>query len=66
MKKVIIALTSVMFLVSCGNSNQPSTSTDTVIIGTDGSVDTLQPILDSVAHIQDSIQESTEVGGFKK
>jgi hypothetical protein len=66
MKKAIIALASVMFLVSCGNSNQESTSTDTVIVGTDGSVDTLQPILDSVAHIQDSIQESTEVDGFKK
>jgi hypothetical protein len=66
MKKTIIALASVMFLVSCGGSNSSSTSTDTVIVGTYDDTDTLQPILDSVAHIQDSIQESTEVDGFKK
>jgi ABC-type phosphate transport system substrate-binding protein len=72
MKKAIIILASVMFLVSCGGSDSSSTSIDTVV-GTYDGTDTLQPIFDSVAHIQDSTQESTEVypsggtlGGFKK
>lgn len=65
MKKAIIAITAIMFLASCGGSTQPSTSKDT-IVGTYDDTDTLQPILDSVAHILDSTQESTEVGGFKK
>lgn len=61
MKKVIIVFILSVFLISC---NEPSVKP--TIQGTYDDTDTLQPILDSVAHAQDSILESTDIGGFKK
>jgi hypothetical protein len=61
MKKVIIVFILSIFLISCNESSVKS-----VIQGTYDDTDTLQPILDSVAHAQDSILESTDIGGFKK
>ena len=61
MKKVIIVFILSVFLISCNES-----PVKPVIQGTYDDTDTLQPILDSVAHAQDSILESTDIGGFKK
>jgi len=61
MKKIIIVFILSVFLISC---NESSVKPDTQ--GTYDDTDTLQPILDSVAHAQDSILESTDIGGFKK
>ena len=62
MKKVIIVFILGVLLISCNDSSvKPDTQG-----GTYDDTDTLQPILDSVAHAQDSILESTDIGGFKK
>lgn len=62
MKKVIIVFILSVFLISC---NESSVKPD-IQGGTYDDTDTLQPILDSVAHVQDSILESTDIGKFKK
>jgi hypothetical protein len=58
MKKALSIILIALFAVSCGGSGEPSI--DTNVSGTDGSVDTLQPILDSAAHVLDSIQAAED------
>jgi hypothetical protein len=53
MKKALSIILITFFAISCGGSSEPST--DTNVSGTDGSVDTLQPIYDSLQHIEDSL-----------
>ena len=52
MKKALSIILIAFFAVSCGGSSQPATD---VVGGTDGNVDTLQPIYDSLQHIEDSL-----------
>jgi hypothetical protein len=53
MKKALSIILIAFFAISCGGSSEPSTDNGTS--GTDGSVDTLQPIYDSLQRIEDSL-----------
>lgn len=60
MKKAILIIIAGLFLTSCGSGNSNLEIKPDTVTGTIGTVDTLQPILDSVARAQDSIQASIE------
>jgi hypothetical protein len=65
MKKVILIVIAGLFLASCGSGNSNLEIKPDTVTGTIGTVDTLQPILDSVARAQDSIQASLETDHSK-
>jgi hypothetical protein len=57
MKKAIFIVITGLFLASCGSGNSNLEIKPDTVTGTIGTVDTLQPILDSAAYSQDSLLE---------
>jgi hypothetical protein len=55
MKKAILIVIAGLFLASCGSGNSNLEIKADTVTGTIGTVDTLQPILDSAARVQDSL-----------